>query len=1031
MRSIILTVTVLAILVGGFALYMSVQSAPVSKQVVQSDAPKDRTPVKNNLATQGTIAPTPTTQTSNNSGLGTGEDVWIQTYDRETGSLINEFRAARYDPPVDGVVHVIRPEARFYTRSGQVLTISARDGKVVMPEATKKSDRMDAIQGAPPTRGTLNQVTLGILDDPDAAKPSLVCTIPILSFDNDALRLNTEQTEIDGRIIPADRVPIVVRGDEYDFDGEGLSMRWNQRDQRLEHLEIAHGKRLVVKKPGAFGKFPLALMRPQVDTLDAALAIQLVNADEVDARKMSAEEMERRRQKRLAAARKAAALAATQKTVEPVAYRATFNNDVKLFEGETEIGTAERMLATFTFDKPPAATAEAGEKSADKPSTTQPAVTQPVTQPATQPTIKAASKPVTKKVAPAEAPVEQPPIEIRWSGKLVVVPMRFDESGLRSFDDRAMQFEGSPVRLIRQGSQIEAASVSAASAGNRFSARGSDQTGPILLKDPTGMKLVTPAIDVVEDLATLIGPSSAEMTVADDKNQPQKLLTSWKEKGTIHFVTDQTGQRTVDQATFIGGVDVLHPELSLKSDQLALRFAPGEKGANPSLKKLDAIGSVHAEILNKDQQQTITAGALSLQALPQPDGKLAFSGFNATGGVTLADAKQKLAAKQVDATFLNTPGADPSKVRIDQLNAQGDVVFSGTDGTQANAEVLMIQTKQGVEQITLQGKNASVADKQSKIVGGLIKIATDGSQASVVGAGTLEGKLASASGQASAPMTVAWKDSFEYLAAKNVATVTGDVGVRTVASDGSQQLATGKKMVIALADVTDAKPDQQSIGQKTVQSITLSEDVGVSSLLLVDNDPQKLLRRIHLFAPGVTVTMDKQGGIGPVTIPTGGRMLFEDRRDAAGATQPGDAAIRGAVAIEWAKSMTYDPAAAEVVLVGDVVVVHREPGKEPVQMRSQKLIAQLDSGAGSDQQQLKSVRAEGGASFTSPQIRFDAATAVYDPAANRIIARGSENRPVEMFDQAGLSNGTFEELWWNIKENRPERLKNVTASVKR
>ena len=43
-----------------------------------------------------------------------------------------------------------------------------------------------------------------------------------------------------------------MRG-KYEFDGRGLTIRWNDRDRRLELLEIAHGERLIVKEPGALG----------------------------------------------------------------------------------------------------------------------------------------------------------------------------------------------------------------------------------------------------------------------------------------------------------------------------------------------------------------------------------------------------------------------------------------------------------------------------------------------------------------------------------------------------------------------------------------------------------------------------------------------------------------------------------------------------------------------------------------------------------------------------------------------------------
>ena len=42
-------------------------------------------------------------------------------------------------------------------------------------------------------------------------------------------------------------MPVTVRGRDYDFDGRGLRIQWNELNQRLQLLEIAHGESLTVK----------------------------------------------------------------------------------------------------------------------------------------------------------------------------------------------------------------------------------------------------------------------------------------------------------------------------------------------------------------------------------------------------------------------------------------------------------------------------------------------------------------------------------------------------------------------------------------------------------------------------------------------------------------------------------------------------------------------------------------------------------------------------------------------------------------
>jgi serine/threonine-protein kinase len=56
-------------------------------------------------------------------------------------------------------------------------------------------------------------------------------------------------------------------------------------------------------------------------------------------------------------------------------------------------------------------------------------------------------------------------------------------------------------------------------------------------------------VDVVGDIATVEGPSRAELTIDDEKNGPQKLLASWKDKGVLHLTTSETGERAIDART--------------------------------------------------------------------------------------------------------------------------------------------------------------------------------------------------------------------------------------------------------------------------------------------------------------------------------------------------------------------------------------------------------------------------------------------------------------------------------------------------
>jgi len=261
------------------------------------------------------------------------------------------------------------------------------------------------------------------------------------------------------------------------------------------------------------------------------------------------------------------------------------------------------------------------------------------------------------------------------------------------------------------------------------------------------------------------------------------------------------------------------------------------------------------------------------------------------------------------------------------------------------------------------------------------------------------------------------------------------VQLQRAASDGTDDTATASRMIVELSQVkttpTNATPSTPPLlAARRVNAIELRDDVEVRSLLT--SPTGELLRRVHVFAPIIRVENGQDNSVASVTIPAPGRMLYQDLAAPEKAPSPTTSpatALRGAVAVEWKKSMIYSAEANRASLEGDVVVVHSNPGEDSVKMLCDRLVAELSTRDG--RQQIDRVVADRGASFESKQLRFDAASAEYLPGADRIIARGAPQQPVRVFDNAGASGGAFDELWWNLRSNRPERLKNVSATIRR
>lgn len=1157
MRSAVIILVVLAALVAGFAAFMFMEPAPPAVRHVET-------------ATFSTTLPGPpsATRPMNGPGVGIGQNVWIQSFDKKSGVLVSEFRADRYDPPVDQVVHVVNANARFYQKSGSIMTLDAVTGDMVMPEQAKKSASITAMSTQPPSHGILYDVTIGLYDDADAAVPSLTCKMPILAFDNDTLSLATIAMRAGGQDILADRIPVTVRGRDYDFDGQGLKLRYNQRDQHLEFLEVAHGHRLLIKHPNnvgespSFGAAPGTPVGNQSGPLKAGKdgpraagpvmlgdePLELADTDKSVAAQMSAEERELHRKKRLAATQAAAraaaiaAAAATQPTTQKapkefVAYHATFNQNVHLKEGPAPVGESDQMIVTFTFGdnkssstQPSgqgattapvngAAAASASPAEASTPANPGPRPVAPTKSPDAEPpqsgplvhgtkspgrhgdddddsdrapmptdsgtkTGKGTGKGGTPKNN--DGSTDEQPIEVTWDGKLTVVPVKMPESGLTSAADHIVEFSGTPVKLNRQGSSVEAPYVWAGVEGGRFAAKNNAQFSVITLRDADGLTLKTESVTAAGDVVVIHGKSVATNSLAAGAGNAaagadDTMVTHWSDTGTLHLITTSVGDRAIDHARFVGNVDVLHPQLHLKGDSLELGFSPDPVKPSPSVSAIQVVGNVLATMKAQDgTDQTINSKTLDLATASQTDGSMAVKNIHAVGDVKAVNAGDTLLSDDLFATLLppNTPAAPGAKqpkhaggsssAALDHMIATGNVHFSTLDGNTAVSDILKVDRRpsDGLQDITLLGNPAVVTDPTNKITGKVVRIDSTGSAASVVGAGTMDGIAHTDADQTPKPISVTWTQSMDYDGAHDHVHVVGDVVIDTRGSDGSLDHAVGKTLDLVLGEGGIAATQSAngtalkgSGNTKTVKQMTLSEDVEVDSMLYSADDPTLLMRRMNLLGPKVIVDMAADGTIATMTVPSAGRLLFEDHGattqpaatqpahnppsativaiappaspvPAAAASQPTSQpgmSVQGKTAVAWSHNMVYDLPSKKATLLGDVVVVHKSADQDPMRLTSPRMVADLEPVEGG-QTQIKQVLADQGATFSNTKIRFESDHAIYQPADDRVIAVGTEREPVQVFDETGLSTGTFDEMWWNVKTNQPERLKNISVN---
>src|SRR5205814_3727873 len=99
--------------------------------------------------------------------IGAGAKPWIKAFDERTGEISQEFRGEKYDTPVNGMVKVTAPEARFYlgrSESRQLLIVRGKTGRVVVPDSSNRNPQNIRPSSEMPTSGELQDVTIELYD---------------------------------------------------------------------------------------------------------------------------------------------------------------------------------------------------------------------------------------------------------------------------------------------------------------------------------------------------------------------------------------------------------------------------------------------------------------------------------------------------------------------------------------------------------------------------------------------------------------------------------------------------------------------------------------------------------------------------------------------------------------------------------------------------------------------------------------------------------------------------------------------------
>jgi hypothetical protein len=902
------------------------------------------------------LTPAPMSPTTMNAGVGQGSHPWVQNF--QSGRLVSEFNADDYIPQKDGSFYVNNVIYIYYMNDGQRLRVTGDHGVLYCDSASRTSNTLFVGTSTTLRNGWLHQVHIELYPI-GASRPTLWMDTENIHFDNDTLRMYTESyvDPVTRQTIPADQVPVSMRGDDYEFDGNGLTLWWNGVNRRLQRLEIRHGKRLEIKNPSRLSLPGMTPAEPQAKVASA----RNDTASHEPGRRLQPPPVPAEANIPVSGARSRHVSLVAEKKTAPVAqpitpYRAVFNDHVEIRDTVRTLATADVMIVDFLQQstKPDQQQSPASKLTPPTTNSAARTVSTPVSTPPASPQPPAAPSTAKQSKPPSTQPVNGP-VTVTWTGTLLVTPLDTEPLMPLAPGQSVVRLIGKPVHLTPEGSEVLAASATYRNPDGAVQLESA--TGDLVqMKRDTGMTLTTGSLsyDPATAMAILLGPSHLEEPVGD-----AMMKVDWTTRGQLHMIksASQSQPGGVDQVNLTGEVVATHPQFSLHSHRLQLNLSPGSgKDTDEHLNLVTADEYVRCRLNNPGAppDKGIDSDHLEIHT-EQSAGKTVAREVIAGGDVRAFDPDQSLTAGWLDALLLPkknaTPATNPAGdldsaaggVDLESLHAKTQVHAVLKNGSTADSDDLKVNGAGSQQVVELSGPGGAMLrdGKGSWLKGPVIDLVPARSAVSVNGPGSMETVRATATTRPTDEVKppkvfhVTWADSMAMDSSANIVDVYGHVTARNLDADGTLSTIIGDKAHMDLMDTPhtatkpakkpaadDANPMASAGGGKQLQKLTMTGHIlGTSDLNAPDG---KVLRQGVLHCEKfVYLPVD-----GSAIIPGPGTMYVENHVDknadsskSSVKDKGGDTTgEKGQLAISWKKQMVYNDAARTITFTGHTVV---------------------------------------------------------------------------------------------------------------
>lgn len=605
-RNIVLAISSFAVLVILYLAYTVLVVAPGTRGpgAPGSDQIVERTP-----------SDAPPLRVAEDVELHGGGRVMFRVFDERTGRSTHLIECETWEP-VPGTkneVRVVAPELTMLLPSGMIAHVEAAEGQLV-------ADRIDKSQ-MKPRAGWLRGDVRVVIDretraqrTPRSTRPEdlITITMPELSFNFERGELSTD-------------AELHVASREFELNGRGLDLVWNQADNRVEDLRIHAGDEFVFYVP-------------------AGLLRSLDEASEVAPEPPTAPTIATTTAPRPDRARGSI-----------TAYHCRLSGDIAVAQHRRNEAGEDEIIGTLAADEI--------ELLFDVSSRAGRMLGSTATQPTTQPLRDTGNR-----------------LVMRWSGPLFLGPA----ATAANPDEPRLHFiaRGAPVEMTRRTGTIRCGEVEYHDETQRIWLRQHDQQplnialGPKLDAATAGVY-----VDRDEDIVKLVGPVVLTSRRGTDPNAPASTIRCayWAE---LHLADAPQQTQSLEDpliefqqlraATFVGEVETNLEQQQLTAHRLHVTFDPNAGGEtlDAALRDATASGGVQLTV----GEGLLDAQRLALDFAQSPGGELYPQSMTAHGAVKLTRGRAYLEGDAVTADLALPTAAQEGGPRfvLRKLDVVGD-----------------------------------------------------------------------------------------------------------------------------------------------------------------------------------------------------------------------------------------------------------------------------------------------------------------------------------------------------------------------